>query len=132
MNFNTTFLLCGNCQVLFAPFWFFGLSEVLMVSFLRVICWYFIRLVRYDGISSLPADNRYGLFPGASAGWTISNESFMEDVSFISDLKVRGSYAEVGNTDIGNYPYLGLYSNAQYANYNGIAYSSGNAIVGNQ
>ncbi len=85
---------------------------------------YFIQAsVRYDGISSLPADNRYGLFPGASAGWTISNESFMEDVSFISDLKVRGSYAEVGNTDIGNYPYLGLYSNAQYANYNGIAYS---------
>ncbi|HPE75686.1 MAG TPA: TonB-dependent receptor [Draconibacterium sp.] len=85
---------------------------------------YFIQAsVRYDGISSLPSDNRYGVFPGASAGWTISNESFMEDVTFISDLKVRGSYAEVGNTDIGNYPYLGLYSNAQYANYNGIAYS---------
>jgi TonB-linked SusC/RagA family outer membrane protein len=85
---------------------------------------YFIQAsVRYDGISSLPVDNRYGLFPGASVGWTISNESFMEDVTFISDLKVRGSYAEVGNTDIGNYPYLGLYSNAQYANYNGIAYS---------
>ena len=85
---------------------------------------YFLQAsVRYDGISSLPKDNRYGLFPGASVGWTVSNESFMEDVTFISDLKVRGSYAEVGNTDIGNYPYLGLYSNAQYANYNGIAFS---------
>ena len=85
--------------------------------------YFFQASIRYDGISSLPKDNRYGLFPGASVGWTVSNESFMEDVTFITDLKVRGSYAEVGNTDIGNYPYLGLYSNAQYASYNGIAFS---------
>lgn len=85
---------------------------------------YFIQAsVRYDGISSLPVDNRYGVFPGASAGWTVSNESFMENATWLSDLKVRGSYAEVGNTDIGNYPYLGLYSNAKYADYNGIAFS---------
>jgi TonB-linked SusC/RagA family outer membrane protein len=92
---------------------------------------YFIQgSVRYDGISSLPEKNRYGIFPGASAGWTISNESFMEDATFISDLKIRGSYAEVGNTDIGNYPYLGLYSNAKYADYNGIAFSQiGNDLL---
>jgi TonB-dependent starch-binding outer membrane protein SusC len=80
--------------------------------------------VRYDGISSLPKANRYGMFPGASVGWTISKESFMESLSnVISDLKVRGSYAKVGNTSIGNYPSLGLYGSAKYADYNGIAFS---------
>jgi TonB-linked SusC/RagA family outer membrane protein len=85
---------------------------------------YFLQAsVRRDGISSLPKANRYGIFPGVSAGWTISKESFMSGLTFISDLKVRGSYAEVGNVDIGNYPYLGLYSSAKYADYNGIAFS---------
>lgn len=85
---------------------------------------YFLQAsIRRDGISRLPKDNRYGIFPGASVGWTISKESFLSDVTFISDLKVRASYAEVGNVDIGNYPYLGLYSNAKYADYNGIAFS---------
>ena len=85
---------------------------------------YFLQAsIRRDGISRLPKDNRYGIFPGASVGWTISRESFMSDLEFISDIKVRASYAEVGNVDIGNYPYLGLYSNAKYADYNGIAFS---------
>lgn len=85
---------------------------------------YFLQAsIRRDGISALPEANRYGLFPGASVGWTISKESFMQDLKIISDLKVRGSYAEVGNVNIGNYPYLGLYSSAKYADYNGIAFS---------
>ena len=85
--------------------------------------YFFQASVRRDGISSLPKANRYGLFPGASIGWTISKESFMSGLTFISDLKARASYAEVGNVNIGNYPYLGLYSNAKYADYNGIAFS---------
>ncbi|MCX6220547.1 MAG: TonB-dependent receptor [Bacteroidia bacterium] len=85
--------------------------------------YFFQASVRRDGISSLPKANRFGLFPGASIGWTISKESFMADLKFLSDLKVRASYAEVGNVNIGNYPYLGLYSNAKYGDYNGIAFS---------
>ncbi len=85
--------------------------------------YFFQASVRRDGISSLPKANRYGVFPGVSVGWTISKESFMSRLKFLSDLKVRGSYAEVGNVNIGNYPYLGLYSNAKYADYNGIAFS---------
>lgn len=79
--------------------------------------------LRYDGISSLPSANRYGLFPGASVGWTISKEEFMAGLrDVISDFKIRASYAEVGNVSIGNYPYLGLYGSAKYADYNGIAF----------
>jgi TonB-linked SusC/RagA family outer membrane protein len=85
--------------------------------------YFFQASVRRDGISSLPVANRYGIFPGASVGWTISKESFMSDFTIISDLKLRASYAEVGNVNIGNYPYLGLYSNAKYADYNGIAFA---------
>jgi TonB-linked SusC/RagA family outer membrane protein len=86
---------------------------------------YFVQgSLRRDGISSLPADNRYGLFPGVSAGWTVSKESFMDGIrDVISDFKIRASYARVGNVDIGNYPYLYTYSPAKYADYNGIAFS---------
>lgn len=78
--------------------------------------------IRRDGLSSLPTETRWGTFPGASFGWTVSNEEFMKSSEVISDLKLRGSYGKVGNVDIGNYPYLGLYSPARYADNNGIAY----------
>ena len=85
---------------------------------------YFIQAsVRRDGISSLPVANRYGVFPGASVGWTVSKESFMANVKAVTDLKVRASYAEVGNVNIGNYPYLGLYGSYKYADNNGIAFA---------
>ena len=85
---------------------------------------YFVQAsVRRDGISSLPVANRYGIFPGASVGWTVSKESFMANVKAVSDLKVRASYAEVGNVNIGNYPYLGLYGSYKYADNNGIAFA---------
>lgn len=86
---------------------------------------YFIQgSVRYDGISSLPEANKWGLFPGASIGWTLSKENFFSGLSnVVNDLKIRASYAKVGNVNIGSYPYLGLYSSAKYADNNGIAYS---------
>lgn len=79
--------------------------------------------LRYDGLSNLPKDKRWGLFPGVSAGWTVSNENFLSDSETISDLKFRASWAKVGNTNIGAYPYLGLYSNARYADNTGIGFS---------
>ncbi len=78
--------------------------------------------IRYDGLSSLPEDNRWGVFPGASAGWTISREAFLENLTFLTDLKVRASYAQVGNTSIGNYPYAGLYGGVRYGDHTGIAF----------
>ncbi len=91
---------------------------------------YFLQAsMRRDGLSSLPMANKYGNFPGVSVGWTVSKENFMQSVSdVVSDLKLRASYAKVGNTDIGNYPYLGLFSNLKYADYNGIAFSQ----IGNE
>jgi TonB-linked SusC/RagA family outer membrane protein len=78
--------------------------------------------VRKDAISSIPEDNRNGTFLGGSAGWIISQESFFS-VPSVSMLKVRGSYAEVGNTSIGNFTYVGSYSAALYGSQSGIAFS---------
>ncbi|TVQ08850.1 MAG: TonB-dependent receptor [Bacteroidetes bacterium] len=78
---------------------------------------------RYDGLSALPEVNKWGFFPGASVGWTLSREAFMQNVDWLSDLKIRASYAEVGNSSIGNYPYLGLYSGVRYADYTGIGFT---------
>ncbi len=53
---------------------------------------------RYDGTSRFPENDRFGFFPSISAGWRISNESFMDGTSqWLDNLKIRGSYGELGN-----------------------------------
>ena len=60
---------------------------------------------RYDGSSKFPTEDRYGFFPSFSAGWEIKKESFMENVDWLSNLKLRASYGEVGNQNTGSaYP----------------------------
>ena len=85
---------------------------------------YFVQgTIRRDGLSSLPTANKWGNFPGLSLGWTVSNENFLKGNKILSELKLRASYGKVGNTEIGSYPYLGLYSSYKYADYTGIGYS---------
>jgi TonB-linked SusC/RagA family outer membrane protein len=56
---------------------------------------------RADGSSKFSPGNRWGYFPGVSAAWRISQESFMEDTkSWLTDLKLRASYATAGNNGI--------------------------------
>lgn len=53
---------------------------------------------RYDGSSSFPKDSRWGFFPAVSAGWRISEEAFMKEwIPFLSNLKLRASYGEMGD-----------------------------------
>ena len=62
--------------------------------------------VRYDGSSRFDKGNKFGLFPSFSAGWRLSEEKFMkENLTWIYNLKLRGSWGELGNQQIGNYPY---------------------------
>ncbi len=63
---------------------------------------------RYDGSSRFGENNRYGFFPGVSAGWVISEEPFMQNSSFFDFLKVRGSWGLSGNAEIGNFAARGL------------------------
>jgi hypothetical protein len=88
--------------------------------------------VRADKISSLPIDNRLGYFPGGSLGWRVSEEPFFKGLglNWWSELKLRGSYAVVGNTEIGDYPYAGLYGAGKYGSQSGIGYNT-NGQFGN-
>jgi TonB-linked SusC/RagA family outer membrane protein len=75
---------------------------------------------RVDGSSRFGANNRYGFFPAVSAGWILSEEGFLKGIEAISFLKLRGSYGIVGNSEIGNFPQLGLFTgDASYAGIGG-------------
>ena len=81
--------------------------------------------LRSDALSALPIANRRNAYPGGSLGWRVSEEPFFKNAAVATvwtDFKLRGSYAAVGNTDIGNFPYVGIYSPAQYASQSGIGY----------
>ena len=57
-------------------------------------------IIRRDGSSRFGPEKRYGVFPGGSIGWRVSEEDFMNSVGWISDLKLRGSYGRMGNQRI--------------------------------
>ncbi|SHE64459.1 TonB-linked outer membrane protein, SusC/RagA family [Fodinibius roseus] len=82
--------------------------------------------LRYDGSSKFAREQRWGWFPSFSAGWRIAEESFMDDISWINELKLRGSWGKLGNNRIGNYQYIPLISLGQNYNFGGSA-SSGAA-----
>lgn len=85
--------------------------------------------IRYDGSSRFPEGKRFGMFPSVSAGWRLSKESFFEDaVPWVSDLKIRGSWGELGNQSIGNYPYQNLLSLGQNYPF-GSAMAAGAAVT---
>ncbi|MBK8884232.1 MAG: TonB-dependent receptor [Bacteroidales bacterium] len=67
---------------------------------------YFIQgSIRRDGTSRFVGDNRWGVFPSVSAGWRISKEGFVEPLlGAINDLKIRGSFGTLGNSNVGLYP----------------------------
>lgn len=69
---------------------------------------------RYDGSSLFGANNRYGFFPSGAIAWRISEESFMENVEFVNDLKIRMSTGVTGVTNISLYRNLDLYSAGSY------------------
>jgi TonB-dependent starch-binding outer membrane protein SusC len=67
----------------------------------------FTASLRQDGSSRFYKDVRWGLFPSFSAGWKISSEEFMKSVSWINLLKLRASWGQVGNSNVGgDYAYL--------------------------
>jgi TonB-linked SusC/RagA family outer membrane protein len=72
--------------------------------------------VRRDASSVFSADSRWGTFYSVGASWRLDQEDFIQNISFIDNLKLRGSYGEVGNDDLGDFflsqPRYGLTSNA--------------------
>jgi TonB-dependent starch-binding outer membrane protein SusC len=72
---------------------------------------YFLTITgRYDGSSRFGDNNKWAFFPSGALAWNISQEPFMEEVEAISNLKIRTSYGETGNTEIGSYRSLARFS----------------------
>jgi TonB-linked SusC/RagA family outer membrane protein len=81
--------------------------------------------LRYDGSSKFGINNQFGFFPAVSAGWRLSEESFLKDnVAFISDLKLRASWGRNGNSNIPTNALVNFYD----ANYRATAYG----LAGNE
>lgn len=76
---------------------------------------------RADGSSRFAKGNQWGYFPAFSLGWRLSNEEFIKNISWISNLKLTGGYGELGNQSVPPYQYLSLiktgttYQNGGYA-----------------
>lgn len=81
-------------------------------------------ILRYDGSSRFGINNRFGVFTAVKAAWNIDNEKFLANNNWISTLRLRASWGQVGNDQIGNFDGLGLYQvNGVYNNATGISYS---------
>ena len=63
---------------------------------------------RYDGSSRFAKGNRWGFFPSFSVGWRMEEEAFLQDLDWLSQLKVRASWGQLGNERIGNFQYADL------------------------
>lgn len=74
---------------------------------------------RYDGSQNFPPGNRYGFFPGVSAGWTISKEDFMSNIDWLNNLKLRASWGQMGNDAVAAYQYMILYGLTSGSVFNG-------------
>jgi TonB-linked SusC/RagA family outer membrane protein len=74
-------------------------------------------VVRQDKSSRFAEGFKAAIFPSVSLGWVISKEEFMKNISFISNLKLRASWGQTGNENIGEYPYQSLYNGGNNNSY---------------
>jgi TonB-linked SusC/RagA family outer membrane protein len=81
--------------------------------------------LRADASSRFQKGSRWGIFPGFSAGWRLGDENFIKDLDLFSNLKLRGSWGELGNQSISGYwPYLTVIDQN-----NSLSYSSAGTFV---
>lgn len=84
--------------------------------------YYLSASLRREGSSKFGYANKWGYFPAASVAWRATQESFLKDISWLNELKVRADYGETGNQDFGNYLSLDTYGGYGYYLYNGNNY----------
>ncbi|MCC8094156.1 MAG: hypothetical protein LIP05_01585 [Tannerellaceae bacterium] len=92
-------------QLVYGGKTFNGLSSYMLRANYNYDSKYYIGgSIRTDGLSRLPSDSRWGTFYGASAAWRLSREAFWRDApvaNWVDDLRIRASYATIGNSEIG-------------------------------
>lgn len=80
--------------------------------------------IRADGSSRFGPGKKFGYFPSVAVGWNVHNEDFLSGSSFVNNLKLRASYGQLGNENIGLYRYQTLVSAG-----NGVETASGNPNI---
>lgn len=88
--------------------------------------YYLTASIRADGSSRFGKNNRYGYFPSGSVAWRLSQEDFLKDIKWLSDMKIRASYGITGNNNIGDYAAIGIMENANYV----LGTGTGNVVNG--
>ncbi|CAN1484893.1 OMP_RagA_SusC, TonB-linked outer membrane protein, SusC/RagA family [Flavobacteriaceae bacterium] len=79
--------------------------------------------IRRDGSSRFGENNRFGTFPSFSAGWIMSEESFLKENNILSFLKLKGSWGQLGNAEIGNFASRQLYGPNSYNLKTGLSFT---------
>jgi TonB-linked SusC/RagA family outer membrane protein len=93
--------------------------------------------LRRDASSRFLAATRYATFPAFSVGWRLSQEAFMQNVPWLSDLKLRAGWGKTGNQEIGNYnAYTTYFSDPggngySFSNPNAYNFGFSRAFIGN-
>lgn len=83
--------------------------------------YYLSASIRLDGTSRFAAENRWGVFWSLGGSWRLTSESFLESTKdWLDNLKLKASYGETGNDNVGFYAYQGLYNTTMYENQVGV------------
>ena len=88
--------------------------------------------IRTDGSSRFGRNSRYGTFPSGAFAWRASQEEFIKNIKWISDLKLRASYGQTGNFNIGNYAYASGIGSANYSFGNQLASGRVSGSIANE
>lgn len=67
-------------------------------------------IFRADASAKFPKNSRWGYFPSVSLGWVMSEEDFIKKLGVVDQLKIRMSYGQSGNDNVGNFKYLAGYA----------------------
>jgi TonB-linked SusC/RagA family outer membrane protein len=84
--------------------------------------------LRRDGSSKISLDERWGTFPSVGLGWRISEESFMQDIQWLDNLKLRTSWGKLGNDNIPSGAFIVNMYNADYVFGDTQAYTAGRNV----
>lgn len=86
--------------------------------------------VRRDRSSRFAQENRTAYFPAVSAGWRLSKERFMQQYTWLDDLKLRAAYGQTGNQEIGNYNYFSIFGTNVTQNFYDLGGTRTSAVQG--
>lgn len=120
VQFATDFLGWNDLGLGTLPYVFSGAEETREISSMARLNYrfkdryLFTLTARRDGSSVFAAQNKYATFPSAAFAWIASDESFLNDISYLDMLKIRLSYGAVGNQAIGPYQSLSLAGTNRY------------------